>query len=247
MTFEAAVIAAFVAGFLGSSHCIGMCGAIVVLFEGGPESSKASGAWLRRLSYNFGRATFYALLGAIAAVGGAVLTKTIGVSQGLTLLRWLAGLLVIAIGLNLLFNWQFTRFLESAGSGLWRKLSRFGKKVLPATTVPRALAAGFIWGALPCGLVYSAVALAATTANPISGAAIMFAFWLGTLPALLVIGESAQRLSRLKSNLTFRRIAGIIVILVGLAALLPMGQKSNKHNHHAAVTETYLPEERPLC
>jgi sulfite exporter TauE/SafE len=91
--------------------------------------------------------------------------------------------------------------------------------------------------------VYSAVALAATTADPVSGATIMFAFWLGTLPALLVIGESAQR----KSNLTFRRIAGIIVILVGLAALIPMGQNSNKHNHHAAATETHLPEERPLC
>jgi sulfite exporter TauE/SafE len=247
MTFEAAAAAAFLAGFLGSSHCIGMCGAIVVLFEGGPGTTKVPGAWLRRLSYNVGRATFYALLGAVAAIGGAVLTKTVGVSQGLTVLRWLAGLLVIAIGLNLLFDWQFTRFLESAGSGLWRKLSRFGKKVLPATTVPRSLGAGFIWGALPCGLVYSAVALAATTADPVSGATIMFAFWLGTLPALLVIGESAQRLSRLKSNLTFRRIAGIIVILVGLAALIPMGQNSNKHNHHAAATETHLPEERPLC
>ena len=247
MTFEAVVVAAFVAGFLGSSHCIGMCGAIVVLFEGGAGVNKLPGAWLRRLSYNLGRGGFYALLGAIAAIGGAILTKMTGVSQGLTLLRWLAGLLVVAIGLNLLFDWQVTRFLETAGSGLWQKLSRFGKKVLPATTVPRALGAGFIWGALPCGLVYSAVALAATTASPASGAIIMLAFWLGTLPALLVIGESAQRLSRLKSNRTFRRIAGIIVVLVGLAALIPMGQSSNNHNHHAAAAKTQLLEERTLC
>ncbi|MGI9200348.1 MAG: sulfite exporter TauE/SafE family protein [Woeseiaceae bacterium] len=244
MTFEAAVFAAFLAGFLGSSHCIGMCGAIVVLFEGGPESTKVPGAWLRRLSYNLGRATFYALLGAIAAIGGAVLTKTVGVSQGLTLLRWLAALLVIAIGLNLLFDWRVTRFLESAGSGLWRKLSRYGKSVLPATTVPRALGAGFIWGALPCGLVYSAVALAATTANPASGVGVMFAFWLGTLPVLLFIGESAQRLNRLKSNRAFRRIAGIIVILVGLAALIPMGQSSKNHKHQAAAIDVHVLEEK---
>lgn len=247
MTYEAAVVAAFVAGFLGSSHCIGMCGAIVVLFEGGPGAARMPGAWLRRLSYNLGRAAFYALLGGVAAIGGAVLTKAVGVSQGLTLLRWLAALLVIAIGLNLLFNWQVTRFLESAGSGLWRKLSRFGKNVLPATTVPRALAAGFIWGALPCGLVYSAVALAATSANPISGASIMFAFWLGTLPVLLLVGASAERLNRLKSNRTFRRVAGIIVILVGLAALLPIGQNSDKHDHHAAAIDIHLIKEPPLC
>jgi len=246
MTFEAALVAAFVAGFLGSSHCVGMCGAVVVLFEGGAEH-KQPGAWLRRCSYNLGRGSFYALLGAVAAVGGAVLTKTAGLEQGLLVLRWLAGLLVIAIGLNLLFDWRITRFLESAGAGLWKTMSGFATRVLPATTVPRALGAGIIWGALPCGLVYSAVALAATTAEPIAGATVMFAFWLGTLPVLLLIGESAQRLSRLKSNRTFRRVAGIIVILVGLAALLPMGQNSNNQHHHAAITITPILEESSLC
>lgn len=245
MTFEAAILAAFLAGFLGSSHCVGMCGAIVVLFEGGPVDSRLSGAWLRRFSYNLGRGSFYALLGAVAAVAGAILTKTVGVSQGLTLLRWMAGLLVVAIGLNLMFDWRVTRFLESAGSGLWRKLSGFSGKVLPATTVPRALGAGFIWGALPCGLVYSAVALAATTASPAAGASVMLAFWLGTLPVLLLIGESAQRLNRLKANRTFRRIAGIVVILVGLAALIPLGQSSHNHNHHAAASQ--LLEEYHQC
>ena len=246
MTFEAALIAAFVAGFLGSSHCVGMCGAVVVLFEGGAEN-QSRGAWLRRCSYNLGRGSFYALLGAVAAVGGAVLTKTAGLEQGLLVLRWLAGLLVIAIGLNLLFDWRITRFLESAGAGLWKRMSALATRVLPATTVPRALGAGFIWGALPCGLVYSAVALAATTADPIGGATVMFAFWLGTLPVLLLIGESAQRLNRLKSNRTFRRIAGIIVILVGLAALIPMGQNSNNHHHHAAILDMPITEETSLC
>lgn len=246
MTFEAALFAAFVAGFLGSSHCIGMCGAVVVLFEGGSHAPKP-GAWLRRCSYNLGRGSFYALLGVIAAVGGAVLTKTAGLEQGLMMLRWLASLLVIAIGLNLLFDWRITRFLETAGAGLWKKMSGLATRVLPATTVPRALGAGFIWGALPCGLVYSAVALAATTAQPLAGATVMFAFWLGTLPVLLLIGESAQRLSRLKSNRTLRRLAGIIVILVGLAALIPMGQSSDNHNHHAATMTAPLPEETSLC
>ena len=244
MTFEAALLAAFLAGFLGSTHCVGMCGAIVVLFEGGRHDSP--GARLRRLSYNAGRGTFYIILGVLAGLTGALLTKAVGISTGLMLLRYLAAVLVIAIGLNLLFEWRITRFLESAGSGLWRSMSSYAGKVLPATTIPRALAAGFIWGALPCGLVYSAVAIAATAGNAIGGGSIMLAFWLGTLPMLLLVGESARQLDRLKSNRTFRRIAGIVVILVGLAALLPFGQSSNGHQHHAAVATSQLLEtERP--
>ena len=87
MTFEAALLAAFLAGFLGSTHCVGMCGAIVVLFEGGRHDSP--GARLRRLSYNAGRGAFYVLLGVLAGLTGALLTKAVGVSTGLMLLRYL--------------------------------------------------------------------------------------------------------------------------------------------------------------
>ena len=136
MSLEAALFAAFLAGFLGSTHCVGMCGAIVVLFEGGRHDS--AGARLRRLSYNAGRGAFYVVLGVLAGLTGALLSKAVGVSTGLMLLRVLAAILVIAIGLNLLFEWRVTRFLESAGSGLWRSMSCHAGKVLPATTVPRA-------------------------------------------------------------------------------------------------------------
>ena len=209
--------AAFLAGFFGSTHCIGMCGALVILFEQSGDGSRA-----RRVSYNTGRFAFYALLGAVAGAGGAVLTQAAGVNTGLIVLRLLAGLLVIAIGLNLLCNWSATRFLEQAGAAVWRNLSPLAKHVLPVTTAPRALAAGFLWGALPCGLVYSAVAMAATSGSARHGALVMLAFWLGTLPALMLAGASAQRLGRWKSNVSYRRVAGLMVILIGLLALMPV-------------------------
>lgn len=240
MTIEFALGAALLAGFFGSTHCVGMCGAIVVLFEG-PDSGHSS-AWPRRLTYNFGRGSFYALLGAIAGLTGTLLTKTTGVEQGLWFMRILAAALVIAIGLNLLFDWRLTRFLESAGSGLWQRMSRFARHVLPATTLPRAYAAGFIWGALPCGLVYSAVALSTTSGNALSGAAIMLAFWLGTLPTLLLVGTSAQILTRLRRRKMLRRIAGILVILIGLAALLPFTPSSGGHQHHSASAPLHIAE-----
>jgi hypothetical protein len=224
-----------------------MCGAIVILFEGPDSSSVNTSVWPRRLIYNAGRGSFYALLGAIAGLTGALLTKTAGVEQSLWLLRIVAAVLVIAIGLNLLFDWRLTRFLESAGAGLWHEMSRLARHVLPANTLPRSLAAGFIWGALPCGLVYSAVAISATSGDALSGAAIMLAFWLGTLPALLLAGTSAEYLSRLRRRKMLRRIAGILVILVGLAALMPFTAQSNGHKHHAASVSPTFAETQKSC
>ena len=249
MTIELAVTTALLAGFFGSSHCLGMCGAIVVLLEGSSRRDSSSFGpvvWLRRFSYNLGRGTFYALLGAIAGLSGAILTQATGLEGGLLVLRVVAAILVIAIGLNLLFDWQLTRFLETAGAGLWRKMSRLARHVLPADTTPRAFAAGFVWGALPCGLVYSAVAIAAVTGSVWSGTATMLAFWLGTLPTLLLAGASAEHLQRLKSRKILRQIAGILVILIGLAALMPFRTGASDHEHHATnanqrPTEIQLP------
>jgi len=247
MTPELAIVAALLAGFFGSTHCVSMCGAIVVLFEGPPVSGVEFNAWLRRVSYNVGRLCFYMLLGGVAGAGGAVLTRTIGVAQGLLLLRLLAAGLVIAIGLNLLFDWRLTRFLETAGAGLWRRLSGFAKHVLPASTPGRALSVGFLWGALPCGLAYSAVAIAATSGSLAIGASIMLAFWLGTLPAMLAVGASAQQLQRWKSRKALRRLAGIVVILIGLAALTPFGARSEQHMQHFANYSKQTPVSTSIC
>ncbi len=219
MTAATLLPAAFLAGFFGSTHCIGMCGAIVMLFE--QQAAASTRHWPRRLLYNCGRLGFYVLLGSIAAAGGAVLTELTGVRPALMVLRVLAGLLVIAIGLNLLFDWSATRFLEQAGAGLWRRLAPLARHVLPADSPGRAMAAGFLWGALPCGLVYSAVALAATSGHVGVGALVMLAFWLGTLPALLVAGASADSLVRWRSRRALRRLAGAVMLVVGALAALP--------------------------
>jgi sulfite exporter TauE/SafE len=69
--------------------------------------------------------------------------------------------------------------------------------------------------------VYSAVAIAATSTSPVNGALVMFFFWLGTVPALVLAGASAERLHRLKSQILFRRAAGAIMIIIGILAMAP--------------------------
>lgn len=232
MNPELLLPAAFLAGLFGSSHCIGMCGALVVLFEG--KVGTAGGAWSHRLLYNTGRLGFYMLLGAVAGLGGSVITQTAGLEAGLAVLRILAGLLVVALGLNLAFGWQTLAVLERTGAGLWSRLVPLTRHVLPVATPGRALAAGLLWGALPCGLVYSAVAMAATGGDPLTGAMVMFAFWLGTAPALLVAGASAARLSVWRRRAAVRHTAGLLlVVLGGLALAFPLlrliGQGQHLH------------------
>jgi len=218
MTYEMLLPAAFVAGFLGSAHCISMCGAIVILFE---QQAGRNAGWRNRLFYNTGRLSFYVLLGAIAGAGGAAVKGVVGINSGLLVLRIIAGLLVLSIGLNLLFNWAATRFLERGGAALWRKLSPLAKHVLPISTAPKAFAAGLLWGALPCGLVYSAMALAGTSGELLGGSLTMATFWAGTAPAMLFAGQSASWLAVWKAKRVVRVIAGVLMLLMGVTALLP--------------------------
>ena len=233
----ALIAAAFAAGFFGSTHCIAMCGAIVLLFEGG--SSAPDGRRLKRLAYNTGRMLFYVTLGVVAGASGALLMS--GFTQGLNVLRVAASVLIILLGLNLALDWQALRFLESAGASIWRRLSPLARHVLPIRSAGAAIGAGFLWGALPCGLVYSAVALAATGGSALSGGIVMFAFWLGTLPALLLAGASAERLNRWKAQPQYRRVAGAVMIVFGLIALsLPLlhtGDAGSSPHHHASTVE----------
>jgi sulfite exporter TauE/SafE len=229
MATEVLMAAALAAGFFGSGHCLGMCGAVVSLIE---QSAQTRGAWRRRVAYNAGRLGFYVLLGALAGGAGFVLTRLTGVNAGLAALRAIAALLVILLALNLLFDLRSLRGVEAAGLFVWRRMAPFATHVLPATTLPRALGAGFLWGALPCGLVYSAVAMAGATGSSAGGAAVMLAFWTGTAPALFAAGSLAARLPAMTRRPLIRRAGGALLLVIGLLALaLPFWPRG--HGEHA--------------
>jgi uncharacterized protein len=180
--------ALFLAGLAGgATHCAGMCGPFVIAQSAAVADRAAAGGMLARLSgaalapYHLGRALGYGLLGAVA--GG--FAGLVALGTGLRLL--LAGLLAVAAVL----------MLAQASTRIAALLPRLPAPRLPrvieqrmgalvaAPTGLRGVALGLMLSALPCGLLYGAVAAAAATGSALGGTLAMVAFVAGTVPALV--------------------------------------------------------------
>jgi sulfite exporter TauE/SafE len=210
-----AYLALFLIGLLGGTHCIGMCGGIVsALSMGGPSR------FVLHLAYNSGRIVSYAAAGAIAgALGGLSLTLSGQLPVRITLYV-LANLMLVALGLYLIGITQTLAFTERFGKKLWVHLQPLSKRYLPARTMAQAFPLGLLWGWLPCGLVYSALATALTSGSALHGAGMMLAFGLGTLPNLLLAGLLAVRLKAYAALPLVRWAAGLLVLGFGVWGLL---------------------------
>lgn len=211
---DSGFIALFLVGLLGGTHCVGMCGGIV-----GALSLGASARWSLLIAYNVGRIASYgvagALVGALGASGMAMEAQW-PVRGGLYLF---ANLMLVALGLYLLGQTRVLAFTERLGQHLWRHLQPFTKRFLPARTVAQALPLGLLWGWLPCGLVYSALATALAAGSAGRGALSMLAFGLGTLPNLLLAGILFARLNDFVRRPAVRMASGLLVLAFGLHGL----------------------------
>ncbi|MFN2426462.1 MAG: sulfite exporter TauE/SafE family protein [Candidatus Binatia bacterium] len=209
-------LAGLAMGFLGSSHCVGMCGGIAGALSATPAGpgSRGRANMQRSISYNVGRIASYTLMGVLAGTFGAALAG-LGGSEGMLALRVLAALLIIATGLYVAGWSGVVTGIERLGGGLWRRLAPAARRARESTSPVAALCFGALWGWLPCGLVYSALAVAAASGSAIDGALTMAAFGLGTLPALLSIGLFAGRGASLLRSHTARRAAGMMVVVFG--------------------------------
>lgn len=212
---DSGYLALFLVGLLGGTHCVGMCGGIV-----GALSLGAPARWSMHLAYNAGRILSYTAAGAIAGALGAASLGLEGQVPVRLVLYLLANLMLVALGLYLLGLTRALAFTERFGQHLWRRLQPLTRRFLPARSVAQALPLGLLWGWLPCGLVYSALASALTAASAGRGALLMLAFGLGTLPNLLLAGIVLARLNEFVRRPWVRTASGLLVLGFGLYGLL---------------------------
>lgn len=206
---------ALILGLLGGGHCLGMCGGLMgALTLAIPPEQRARRLRLL-LAYNLGRILSYATAGLLIGLAGWAVAS----SPAAMALRVAAGLLLIAMGLYLAGWWSGLTRIEAVGRHLWRHLQPLASRLMPVSSLPRALLLGAVWGWLPCGLVYSTLLWASSQGSPTDSALLMLAFGLGTWPVLLATGMAAERLTALLRQRGVRVAGGLLVILFGLWTL----------------------------
>ncbi|MCG8369289.1 MAG: sulfite exporter TauE/SafE family protein [Proteobacteria bacterium] len=224
--------AALAAGFVGSAHCFGMCSGISGLFAVGANVRSIRSEIPKAIAYNAGRVLSYAFLGMVVALLGK--TAVSSIPDLAAPVRLASGLLIVLVGLQLAFGWRILAPLETAGSTIWRRIAPAAKRLVPVETTTQAIGLGLIWGWLPCGLVYSVLLLAATTAEPAGGGLVMIAFGLGTMPAMIATGVSASKIAQFMSG---KRLgAGLLIVVLGLATIampvMALGGSQDHAAHH---------------
>ncbi|MCX8132825.1 MAG: sulfite exporter TauE/SafE family protein [Roseococcus sp.] len=218
--------ALFLAGLGGGlTHCAGMCGPFVLSQTAAiaPEALGA-GMWRRLrgaalLPYHAGRAIGYGLLGGVAGGAGALLAQASGVRMLAAVLLLLAALLMLAQA-----SARFAAWLPRLPSPpVARALDRRLGPLLAAPTGWRGLRLGLLLSALPCGLLYGALAGAASSGSALAGTLAMIAFVAGTMPALVVLAFFGRGLRQLLGNAA--PAAGAILFLVNAAVLTTLAAR----------------------
>ncbi|MBK5002354.1 hypothetical protein IAE37_004630 [Pseudomonas sp. S31] len=206
---------ALILGLLGGGHCLGMCGGLMGALTLAIPPEQRSRRLRLLLAYNLGRILSYACAGLLLGLAGWAVAS----SPAALALRVMAALLLIAMGLYLAGWWSGLTRIEALGRGLWRHIQPLATRLLPVSSLPRALLLGALWGWLPCGLVYSTLLWAASQGNAGYSAALMLAFGLGTWPVLLATGLAAEQVNALLRRRSVRVAGGVLVILFGIWTL----------------------------
>jgi hypothetical protein len=177
------------ASLLGSAHCAGMCGGIALVACGEDRGTRL----LRQAGYHGGRLASYAVLGAVAGLVGSAVDD-LGVLAGVQRVAAIAAGATIAVfGVVAIlrgFGWR----VPSAGvpAPLVRMAQSVHARTLRLPPAWRGVPLGLATPLLPCGWLYAFAAIAAGSGSIAVGALVLAAFWLGTLPALVVATAGAR-------------------------------------------------------
>jgi hypothetical protein len=220
--FTALGVSALLMGMAGGPHCVAMCGALCGALTRGNSAGTVGGGQVISFSrpgtaaasgaLHAGRVAGYAAAGALAAATARGLGEA---SAQLAVLRPVWTLLHVGIlcwGLVLAVAGQPPRWSRQAGSLLARRLRTV------TGSVAGLFATGLAWTAMPCGLLYSALMLAALAEGPAQGASVMAVFAAGGVASLVVAPWAWARVRWLDRSLRGRagtRIAGLLLAASG--------------------------------
>jgi sulfite exporter TauE/SafE len=207
---------AFLAGLLGSAHCIGMCGALVSGFFMKFGAGKYNDP-LPYLIYHACRISVYTLIGIIAATVGNVFVSTGGIGAAQGVLQMGIGLFIVILGLDMLglspLRISFQSFVPQ----------KYVRKLFVNATrrgvYSGAAIGGVMNGMIPCPLTFALAVKATTASGPIEGGLLMLFFGAGTLPSMLFVSVAFGILG-VKTRGWLLKGAAILVVVMGVGTVL---------------------------
>lgn len=228
------LIAAISLGFLGSFHCIGMCGPIAMALP--VHTLPISKRIIAILAYNSGRIVTYSLLGILFGAIGQTFSffgfqQKLSVALGILILLGLFISVASTKNIYLLNKLNFNK-LKTKIAG------QFEKKGIRSF-----LSIGILNGLLPCGLVYLGIAGALATGNIIKGSLFMAVFGLGTLPFMFTISYTSHLISLKTRN----AIKKAMPVMIGLTAILLVLRGANLGIKYISPSFIEDKQERSQC
>lgn len=207
-------------GLVGGPHCVAMCSAACA---GVTRARSSREGGLRLAGFQLGRIVGYALIGAIAAGSIQGAAWMAGNSQMLRPVWTLFHVALMVLGVTLVVLGRQPYWLDGWGQSVWRRVRTWA---LPLGTQAPALI-GLLWALLPCGLLYSALMVAALTATWVSGAGVMAAFALGSGVSMTAGAWWFQRMVGPSPGNGAIRLAGLALLATsGWALWMGMTQPS---------------------
>jgi len=192
------LFATFLGSLVSGWHCALMCGGIAAAIERPMLVSSTihskSELFSLQVIMHLGRLTTYALLGAVAAWLGVFVWQQSLIPLQRPLYALTAGFLMW-MGIRLL--WKGRADQTSSGRWFGAKMAAYWARYFgKMASRPSRWFSGMLWGLVPCALVYSVLPLAFLSGDVLTGAALMLAFGLGTLPNLLLISKFSAALTQ---------------------------------------------------
>lgn len=228
------IASAFIMGFAGSLHCVGMCGPLALSLPVAHNNtlSRITGA----ITYNGGRIVSYAILGLIfGSLGGLIMAP-----------KWQNGLsltLGIIIILYLLVPKKYFHFSSvNTINKPFLLLRQLLGKLFHSKKQSSVFAIGILNGLLPCGLVYLALTSSVISASSMNGSMFMLFFGLGTFPAMfttVIMGNYLNQTIRLKLRKAVPVLLffmATLLILRGMELGIPFVSPSFAHENAAAAS-----------
>ncbi len=243
------LLAAFMLGLAGSTHCLTMCGGVHSVLalnkqpsaNGSVVASSLGGEAISNVAmFSLGRVLSYGLAG--LALGSVSHVLQLAAPAMVPWARLLSGLLLLALAFYAGRWWMGLGRVEKLASIFWKAIQPATASLFPPRSGSGALGLGALWGWIPCGMVYSALAWAVLAGPPLHASMLMLFFGLGTLPAMLSAGALSRGLADVLEKSAVRNAGAMLLLCFALWTIVDSALAINaialsdagsiQHQHH---------------